>query len=108
MLNPKALLYSGIKAGILDYMTDGPHTARGGIRLNECAKELAKYRKSHEKKANKKGEKENNAMTVIFNLPDFVSRENVKHYSYCFERSEFNELQYNITYFEFDTKDSGG
>ena len=31
MLNPKALLYSGIKAGVLDPQTDGPQTARGGI-----------------------------------------------------------------------------
>ena len=106
MLNPKALLFSGIKAGILDYNNDGPHTARGGIRLSECAKALAEYRKSHEQKENKKGEKENNAMTVIFNLPDFVSRDNVKHYSYCFERAGLNDLQYNITYFEFETKDS--
>ena len=106
MLNPKAQLFSGIKAGILDYNNDGPHTARGGIRLSECAKALAEYRKSHEQKENKKGEKENNAMTVIFNLPDFVSRDNVKHYSYCFENPGLNDLQYNITYFEFETKDS--
>ena len=106
MLNPKALLFSGIKAGIIDNNTDGPLTARGGIRLNECAKALAKY-KSNNAKPNQKGELEiNNTMTVSFDLPDFVSREDIKHYSYCFQQSDFNKLQYTITYFEFNTKDS--
>ena len=40
MLNPKALLFSGIQSGILDISTDGPLTARGGIRLAECSKAL--------------------------------------------------------------------
>ena len=38
MLNPKALLFSGIQAGVLDEAVDGPRTARGGICLNECTK----------------------------------------------------------------------
>ena len=40
MLNPKALSFSGIQSGILDISTDGPLTARGGIRLAECSKAL--------------------------------------------------------------------
>ena len=105
MLNPKALLFSGITAGVLNNNTDGPNTARGGIRLNECSKALAEYRKLSETK-NKKDGLSHNEMLLKFNLPDFVSRENILHYSYCFQQTEYNQLQYNITYFEFETKAS--
>ena len=107
MLNPKALLFSGIQAGILDELTDGPTTARGGIRLNECAKALRVYHSKSTWKNRNSGENEQqaNKMTVSFKLPEFVNRDVFKHYSYCFEKSVDNPLQYSITYFEFDIKD---
>ena len=102
MLNPKALLLSGLATGVLDLNTDGPHTARGGIRLNECAKALQLY----QQKENLSGKKAVNTMTLKFDLPDFIDRDKIKHYSYCFEKSQDNPLQYSITYFEFDVKDA--
>ena len=103
MLDPKALLFSGIETGMLNAHTDGPHTARGGIRLNECSKALKEFKLKSQKKG--KNDDENNKMTLKFQLPDFVNRESLQHYSYCFEKSEDNPLQYSITYFEFDVKD---
>ena len=106
MLNPKALLFSGIITGTLDASTDGPNTAQGGIRLNELAKALNAYRKKREQKTvqNKNGESDD--MFLTFKLPDYVKRDSVKNYSYCFESSSRgNELPYAVTYFEFDVKD---
>ena len=109
MLHPKALLFSGIRAGVLDEATDGPNTARGGIRLSECAKALREYRareKSHNTTNGKKGQKKlSNSLHLIFDLPDYVDRDSVDYYSYCFEQSQNNLLQYAISYFEFDVKD---
>ena len=105
MLNPKALLFSGIETGALNEQIDGPLTARGGIRLNECSKALNEYQTLQNKNTNAGGVS-HNEMSLKFNLPDYVSRENVIHYSYCFQQSQLFQLQYNITYFEFETKDS--
>ena len=105
MLNPKALLFSGIETGALNEQIDGPLTARGGIRLNECSKALNEYQTLQNKNTNAGGVS-HNEMSLKFNLPDYVSRENVIHYSYCFQQSQLFQLQYNIKYFEFETKDS--
>ena len=106
MLNPKALLFSGIQAGIFDPNTDGPSTDRGGIRLNECAKALELYRKQEMKlKPNKKDGKAGiNTMSLTFILPDFVDRKSMQYYSYCFQQTASNERQYAIAYFEMNTK----
>ena len=107
MLNPRALLFSGIKSGTLNLATDGPNTARGGIRLNESSKALEAYRKQEQKlKKKSKGGNDASIMTLTFDLPDFVDRDSVKHYSYCFEQRQNSQLQYAITYFEFDVKDA--
>ena len=108
MLNPKALLFSGIRAGVLDQRTDGPNTARGGIRLSECAKALHKYRskeKSRNKNSNTSNKKGLNSLHLVFDLPDYVERDSVDYYSYCFEQNQYNPLQYAIAYFEFEVKD---
>ena len=108
MLNPKALLFSGIRAGILNNATDGPTTARGGIRLFRCAEALQKYKKLEQQQFNKSTSsnknKEKNVLYLTFNLPEFVDRESALYYSYCFEPRDDNPLQYAIAYFEFDVK----
>ena len=106
MLNPKALLFSGIQAGIFDPNTDGPSTDRGGIRLNECAKALELYRKQEMKlKPDKKDGKAGiNTMSLTFILPDFVDRKSMQYYSYCFQQTASNDMQYAIAYFEMNTK----
>ena len=45
-----------------------------------------------------------NKMTLNFQLPEIVDREKLIHFSYCFEISDENPLQYSVAYFEFDTK----
>ena len=108
MLNPKALLFSGIRAGILNNATDGPTTARGGIRLFQYAEALQKYKKLEQQQFNKltssNKNKEKNVLYLTFNLPEFVDRESALYYSYCFEPRDDNPLQYAIAYFEFDVK----
>ena len=106
MLNPKALLFSGIQADIFDPNTDGPSTDRGGIRLNECAKALELYRKQEMKlKSDKKDGKAGiNTMSLTFILPDFVDRKSMQYYSYCFQQTASNDMQYAIAYFEMNTK----
>ena len=60
---------------------------------------------SNLKKSNKSEKKNENKMTMSFKLPEFVDCNKLKHYSYCFEKSVDNPLQYSISYFEFDVKD---
>ena len=108
MLNPQALLFSGIKVGALNVNKDGPNTARGGIRLLECSKALRKYRKSQQLKQSNGENNDENNLVLTFDLPDFVSEENIIAYSYCFEQKadpgKDRNHQYTIAYFEFDVK----
>ena len=90
MLNPKALLFSGIQAGILHISTDGPLTALEGICLNECSKALKHYH-SNLKKSNNSAKKNENKMIVSFKFPEFVDCKKLKHYNYCFEKSVDNQ-----------------
>ena len=57
--------------------------------------------------SNKKGpNKGGNCLHLIFYLPDYVDHGSVTYYSYCFEQSDSNLMQYAILYFEFNVKDS--
>ena len=108
MLNPQALLYSGLKVGALDPAKDGPLTNRGGIRLLECSKALQKYTMSQKVKQDRGEKNDENHLSLKFNLPDFVSKDKAIAYSYCFEKDRQNgrSLQYAIAYFEFQTKEA--
>ena len=110
MLNPQALLYSGLKVGALDPVKDGPLTNRGGIRLLECSKALQKYTASQKVKQDRGEKNDNNHLSLKFDLPEFVSREKAIAYSYCFDNDSNKQngrnLQYAIAYFEFKTKEA--
>ena len=86
------------------------HTAQGGTRLLEYSKALRKFRNSQKIKKNKDSKNDDNNLHLVFDLPDFVSRENIIAYSYCFEQkvdpnnAADRSLQYTIAYFEFEVK----
>ena len=82
MLNPKALLLSGIVTGTLDANIGGLNTAQGGIRLNKLAKSLKEYRQKREQRNSKNKNGESDDMFLTFKLPDYVKRDSVKNYSY--------------------------
>ena len=108
MLNPQALLFSGIKIGAFNLKSDGPNTARGGIRLLECSKALRKYRESQQAKQNCGEKNDKDSLSLTFYLPDHVSQKDVNAYSYCFEQKpdpNNRNLQYTIAYFEFHVKE---
>ena len=57
----------------------------------------------------KKGlNKGTNSLHLIFNLPDYVNRDSVTYYSYCFEESQNNLLQYAIAYLNLMGKTQKG
>ena len=103
MLNPQALLFAAIESGNLDDKTDGPYMARGGIRLNMCDKALDEFKRINKKQ--QKGNENDDTITLKFDLPDYISHENVTSFSYCFAKSDITKHDYAIAYFEFFTKD---
>lgn len=102
MLNPNAIAFAGVKTGTLDRNIDGPQTHRGDIRLNECAKALHAFKQRMQITSDKTKQ----VIPMSIKLPVPVAKSTVKHFTYCFDSSEYNQLQYAIAYFEFDTLES--
>lgn len=90
MLNPEALLFSGIKSGVLNNDTDGPHTTCGGTRLNVCSKALSQHRMTKKMKSNNKNDR--NSMSLTFNIPDYITHDGMIYYNYCFQKTPFSNL----------------
>lgn len=81
-MNPKSLIFFWDQGRSFEKRDDGPLTASGCIRLDEYSKVLNEYQRCQNTK-NKKISLYHNVMSLMFNLLNYVSCENILHYSYC-------------------------
>lgn len=97
--NPHAITFAGISCGILSAKTDGPETARGGVRVNECGRALKKMQMDNKVENNGKF-----SFPVHIKLPASVDVSSCKHFTHCFDKSEDNPMQQVFSYWEWDVK----
>ena len=79
---------------------DHPSTARGVIRLQTCNRAINQFKKVTQESA--ESTSRFFTKTVNIGLAKKVNPKSVKEFTYCFEGTDKNKLQYSIAYFEFD------